>query len=434
MRASATRCLSESVAEDVPIASPRTLLIVSGGPQTVPVIEEARRLGIRVVVSDGAPDAPGFRLADAGLPASTGDPEATVEAVQAYAARTPVDGVLAGAANVLQTVAAVTQALGLGGVSIETAHLITDRLAMLDRLAAGGVPVPWHAAVASSRELERLARRADRALVAKPVDARSARAVVRLLRGVDPSWAFEVALAGSLRGSVMVEEFFPGAQVKAATVVVGGRTTTVALADCRYDSLDSCAPFIVEQGSDLPSRLSPAVVERVTELVASAAAALGVQHGAVQTELVVDSRGPVLLDLITHLAGGHFWSHEIPLSTGVNLVAEAIHLALGDTPDAGALRPRWSGGVARRRFFLTAGTVVAVEGAAEVAWREGIALLDVTVGPGTRAPGTTSRMHPAGTVIAVGDTREQAVARAEAAVACVRIVTEAAGPADATLH
>jgi phosphoribosylaminoimidazole carboxylase (NCAIR synthetase) len=83
-------------------------LVVSGGPETVPVIEEARRLGLRVVVSDGAPDAPGFRLADAGLLASTGDPEATVDAVRAYAARTPVDGVLGGAADVSQTVAAVT--------------------------------------------------------------------------------------------------------------------------------------------------------------------------------------------------------------------------------------------------------------------------------------------------------------------------------------
>lgn len=410
------------------------MLVVSGGPQTVTVIEEARRLGLRVVVSDGAPDAPGFRLADAGLLASTGDPEATVDAVRAYAARTPIDGVLAGAADVPETVAAVTRALGLRGVSAETASLVTDKLAMLDQLAAGGVPVPWHAAVASPRQLERLARRADRPLVVKPVDTRSVRAVVRVLRGVDPSWAFEVALAGSPRGSVMLEEFVPGAQVKAATVLVGGRTTTIALADCRYDSLDSFAPFVVEQGSDLPSRLSPVMVERITELVASAAATLGVQHGAVQSELVVGSHGPVLVDLITHLPGGHFWTHEIPLSTGVNLVAEAIRLALGDTPEAAALRPRWRGGVARRQFFPSPGTVVAVEGAAEIAWREGIALLEVTVEPGTRVPGTMSRIHPAGTVIAIGDTREQAVARAEAAAACVRIVTQAAGPADATLH
>jgi len=409
-------------------------LVVSGGPETVPVIEEARRLELRVVVSDGAPDAPGFRLADAGLLASTGDPEATVDAVRAYAARTPVDGVLGGAADVSQTVAAVTRALGLRGVSPETAHLVTDKLAMLDRLAAGGVPVPWHAAVASPRDIERLARRADRSLVVKPVDARSPRRVVRLLRGVDPSWAFEVALAESPRGAVMVEEFIPGAQVKTATVVVSGRTTTIALADCRYDSLDSFAPFIVEQGSDLPSRVSPEVVERITELVASAAAALGVLHGTVQSQLVVGSHGPVLVDLITHLPGGHFWTHEIPLSTGVNLVAEAIRLALGDTPEAAALRPRWNGGVARRQFFLSPGTVVAVQGAAEIAWREGIALLEVAVGAGTRAPGTTGRILPAGTVIAVGDTREQAIARAEEAVACLRIVTQAAGPADATLH
>src|SRR5207244_10534526 len=77
------------------ISSTGTLLVISGGREAVPVIEEARRMGLRVLVSDGAPDAPGFRLADAGLLASTGDPEGTVDAVRAYAARTPVDGVLA---------------------------------------------------------------------------------------------------------------------------------------------------------------------------------------------------------------------------------------------------------------------------------------------------------------------------------------------------
>src|SRR4249919_3426735 len=81
-------------------AAPRTILIVSGGREAVPAIAEARRLGLRVLVSDGAPDAPGFRLADAGLLASTYDPDATVEAARAYAAANRIDGVLAVAADV----------------------------------------------------------------------------------------------------------------------------------------------------------------------------------------------------------------------------------------------------------------------------------------------------------------------------------------------
>src|SRR5438552_1701840 len=123
--------------------------------------------------------------------------------------------------------------------------------------------------------------------------------------------------------------------------------------------------------------------------------------------------------MIAHLPGGYLCTHEIPLSTGINIVAAAIHLALGEEPEAAALRPRWTGGVARRHFFPSPGTVVAVRGIAEAATGEGVALLEVGVVPGARVSGMTSRMRPAGVVIAVGDTREQAVARADAAVLSV---------------
>src|SRR5262249_46417858 len=157
--------------------TPRTLLVVSGGREAVPAILEARRMGLRVVVSDGAPDAPGFRVADAGLLASTYDPEATVDGARAYAARTRIDGVLAVAADVPVTVAAVAEALRLPGPSLTTARLASDKLAMKDCLAAAGVPVPWYTAVESPDALERIAGEAQFPLIVKPVDSRGARGV-----------------------------------------------------------------------------------------------------------------------------------------------------------------------------------------------------------------------------------------------------------------
>src|SRR5262245_25105967 len=143
-------------------SSARTVLFVSGGREAMPAIARAREMGLRVLVSDGAPDAPGFQLADAGLLASTYDAEATVEAARAYAARTPIDGVLAVAADVPTTVAAVAHALGLPGIGLETARLAADKLAMKDRLRARGVRVPWYAPVPNADALVRLARGASR--------------------------------------------------------------------------------------------------------------------------------------------------------------------------------------------------------------------------------------------------------------------------------
>jgi hypothetical protein len=79
--------------------------------------------------------------------------------------------------------------------------------------------------------------------------------------------------------------------------------------------------------------------------------------------------------------------------------------------------------VAQRYLFPPAGQVVRVEGAEAVAAREGIALLEMRVGPGDQVRPMTSHVCRAGVVIAVAETRAEAVARAEAAVRDIHITT-----------
>ncbi|HEV7731391.1 MAG TPA: ATP-grasp domain-containing protein [Candidatus Binatia bacterium] len=413
----------------------RTLLVVSGGREAVPAIREAQRLGLRVLVSDGAPDAPGFQLADAGLLASTYDPAATVEAARAYATRHRIDGVLAVAADVPNTVAAVADALGLVGPSLHSAHLASDKVAMKDRFREAGVAVPWYAPVASAEALAEHAAGAPGRLIVKPVDSRGARGVVRLLRGVDPAWAYHQAAIESPTGRVMVERFVDGPQLSTESVVVDGRCTTVGVSDRNYEYLDRFAPFVIENGGDLPTRLPATIVERVGTLVADAAAALGITHGTVKGDIVVGPDGPLVIELAARLSGGLFCTHEIPLATGVNLVEAAIRLALGEHPSSADLEPRWSRGVAQRYFFPKPGTVTAIDGVAAAAAAAGTALLEMTVGRGSVVRPITSHVCRGGVVITVGDTREQAIERAEAVVARVRIVTQAvSAPVSAVLH
>src|SRR5439155_882645 len=97
-----------------------------------------------------------------------------------------------------------------------------------------------------------------------------------------------------------------------------------------------------------------------------------------------------------------------------------IRLALGETPEPGALRARWCQGVARRFLLPAPGTVTSVRGAAEAAAGEGIALLEVVATPGQRIGPPGGRGCHGGVVIAVDETREGALRRAEAAAARAR--------------
>ena len=352
----------------------QTLLVISGSREAVPVIVEAKRLGLRVLVMDGDPAAPGFRWGDVGLLASIDDPDSAVEAARTYAERRPIDGVLAVAADVPMTAAAVADALGLPGIPLKSAALAADKLAMKDCFRAHGVPVPWYAPVENPIALRALVRQAGRALVLKPVDSRGARGVMRLLQDVDLAWAFALAAAESPTGRVMVEEFVAGPQVSTEAVVVDGRAITVACSDRNYEWLDRFAPFVIDNGGDLPSCLPHDAVAVVERLMQEATTALGIRHGTVKGDLVIGPDGPLMIALAVRLSGGFVCTHEIPLATGVNFVESAIHLALGRPVAAEDLVPRWSRGVAQRYFFPSPGTVVSVSGVEEVAMGEGIAL------------------------------------------------------------
>ena len=128
----------------------KTLLIVSGGIEAVPGILKAKEIGLHVVVSDYNPEAPGFRYADDRIIASTYDVRETVAAAEEYHKNVrPLDGVICVASDVPLTVASVAEKLGLPGLSIKTARLAGDKLAMKDRLVKGGIPVLWYKPIMS---------------------------------------------------------------------------------------------------------------------------------------------------------------------------------------------------------------------------------------------------------------------------------------------
>jgi biotin carboxylase len=130
-----------------------------------------------------------------------------------------------------------------------------------------------------------------------------------------------------------------------------------------------------------------------------------------------------VIELAARLSGGYFCTHEIPLNTGVNFVGHAIELALGQSPAERDLRPRFQQPVAQRYLFPDPGRVTAISGEQEVCRRPGIALCEVRVRVGDVIPATESHPARAGVVIATGDTREQAIDRAEAAIRDIRIET-----------
>jgi biotin carboxylase len=404
----------------------RTLLVVSGGTEALAGIDRAHELGLHVLVSDGDPNAPGLAAADERLLASTYDVEATVAAARRYHRQVRrIDGVICVASDIPVTVASVAAELGLPGIPLASARLSMDKLALKRRLVENGVATAAFAQVSSAADLRRYTADHGYPLVVKPVDSRGSRGVLLLSdETLDLAWSYETARRESPSGRVIVECFLEGPQISTESLVVDGVVHTIGFADRNYEHLERFAPHVIENGGELPSRLDPCAQTSVRELVERAVSALGIRAGVIKGDIVLGEDGPYVIELALRLSGGYLCTHEIPLSTGVDFVGQAIRIALGETPSPGDLRPTRNSGVAQRWLFPNPGRVRRVAGVEAVAARSEIALCEIRVREGDLIEPVSSHASRAGVVIATGATRRQAVERARGAVAHIEIETD----------
>jgi biotin carboxylase len=402
----------------------RTLLIVSGGIEAADAAKRAREMGLHVVVSDIDPNAPGFQFSHDRLIADVYGPEDTAAAAERYhREQRPISGVICVAADAPVTAALVAERLRLPGISVESAKLACDKLAMKRRFRDAGVPVPWFAPVSSVSELRALIAERGTDLVIKPADSRGSRGVQRLARVKDVQAAFELARHHSPTWRVMVEAYLDGPQVSTESVVTDGRCYTPGFSDRNYEFLELHAPFFIENGGDLPSHLPLQTQERVKDVVARAATALGVRNGTVKGDMVVHKGEPYVIELAARLSGGFFCTREIPLNTGVDFIGCAIRVALGERIAPEELEPKRQMPVIQRYAFPKPGRVIDVRGSEAAKHVPGIAEVIVTARPGDIIPPAGDKRPSGAMVLATGRNREEALAAANAGLSAIEIET-----------
>lgn len=402
----------------------KTLLIVSGGIEAADAAQRAKEMGLYVVVSDRDTEAPGFAFADSCIIADVYRPSETASAAERFNRKIrKIDGVICVAADAPLTTATVAAKLGLPGISVETAVLACDKLAMKRRFAERGVSVPWFAEISTVQELQRIAIERGNNLVIKPVDSRGSRGVQRIAQVSDLSKAYELARCHSPTQRVMVEEYLDGPQVSTESVVVDGHCYTPGFSDRNYEYLETYAPFFIENGGDLPSHLPQNMQSKVKDLVTRAAAALGVTSGTVKGDIVVHNGEPYMIELAARLSGGFFCTREIPLNTGVDFIGCAIKVALGEHVTPEELEPKTSTAVIQRYAFPKPGRVVSVCGAEEAKKIDGVSEVVITAKPGDIIPAAGDKRPSAAMVLATGSTRDAALAAANDALARLQIKT-----------
>jgi biotin carboxylase len=388
-------------------AGSRRLLVLGAGPAQLGLLEAARDTDLYVIAADRDPAAAGFALVDRRAIVSTEDESGIAQLAEAER----VHGIVSPGSDWPVGIAArVAARLGLPHpISPESGVLATSKLRQRQRFAEAGVPQPrWKLVTAPDDEL-------GFPVVVKAPDRQGQRGLSLVRTPTELEQAVAAAIGASRAQRCMIEELVEGPEV----TVVGFSTRGSFRALVVTDRVVADPPaFGVALAHVFPSTAPD--LDRTAETAARAAEALGIENGPTYTQLRIGANGPQVVELAARLGGGHD-AELAERVTGFPLNRATIAAALGEDPPP-AEAPRAATAVTR---FLVAppGELRSVSGVGEVEAMDGVVYVRVYRRPGERIEPLRHGPDRAGAILAVGDTREEALDRAERAAALVRFET-----------
>ncbi len=392
----------------------KTIMIIGAAEEHCIGIRTAQRLGHRVFAIDGNSASVGFSIAEASATVSTYDAELALKAARDHiASGGQVDGVMTLASDVPYTVAYVAEQLGLPGIGINSARLASEKMLMKDCFAKHSVPMPAYAEAAGAADLADFAKCHGLPVVVKPVDSRGARGVQLIHTMAALPASFETARQYSPSGRVMIECYLPGPQLSTEGFMIDGAAYVPSIFDRNYERLKMYAPFIVEDGGEMPSAHTATHHDEIVAIMQQASLALGIRTGVIKGDLVIHEGRVKIIELAARMSGGFFGTVAAPVSNGVDLVAANIRIALGEPVGGNDLQPSHHRAAAIRFAFPPTGTVASTSGLNTVQSDPTCRYAHVFAKPGdTIAPITNHPARPA-VVVAEGATAAEAVANAQ---------------------
>lgn len=364
----------------------RTLIYIGASQLQVPGIRWAKEVGLRVIVTDPNPNAPGIALADGHERIDGTDGDALLALARGIEAKTSLAGAYCGSDFGLPAVARIGAELGVPACTPGAVDLSLRKEAAVQVLRDAGIAVPLGRLVGRVADLKSVARDIGFPLIVKPTDSSGSRGV----RTVAGEEALHAAYAEARRFSdqVLVEHVVEGHHIDINGVCVDGHFHRGGL----FDRYFTPPPLNIPLWGHQPTTLADAQVERAYDAFEAAVRALGITDGPCKADAIWTEKGPVMLEIAPRFHGDVSTSFVTPLATGGSTVkAWFAHLAgqrLEDyLPGAATRIAGWMA-----VFPNGPGIFREIEGVEAAKHLEGIADIAVLKAPGYRVGGVTDNL------------------------------------------
>lgn len=406
----------------------RVLLLLPTATYRAPdFVAAAAALGVEVVVGSEQAQAMAAAMGDRALVVPLSDPVASADAVEALHRRAPVAAVVAVDEQGVVAAATASARLGFRHNPPAAVAATRDKAAMRRLLGAAGLPQPPHREAAAGDDIAGLAAAVGFPCVVKAMSLSGSRGVIRADTAEEAVMVAErvrsiATTAGAPDQTVVVEAFVPGAEVAVEALLRNGELHVLATFD-KPDPLDG--PYFEETLYVTPSRHDPALVERLHETVAAAAAAIGLVDGPIHAEARLRPDGSVVVLEVAARSIGGLCARTLRFGAGISLEEVILRHAL-DLPIDDLSRERTAAGVLMVPI-PGSGILRGVGGVDAARAIPGVAGVEITVATGRPVQALPEGDRYLGFVFATGAGPADVEASLRAAHAALDVVIDAAG-------
>jgi len=260
--------------------------------------------------------------------------------------------------------------------------------------------------------------------VVKPVDSQSGRGVSIVWTPPDLDRAWSYALSHSRQGRVIVEQFIEGVELIVDGLVVDGNVTLLAIA-VKTPYVDN--PTICSRICYLSGQHFERIRATVEPANRSVIAVLGLRGGIFHAEYMLRGDDVIPIDVAARGGGVMIYRHVLPHVSGVDAMAATIRLAMGGAVHVEPSPVRRGASIDFLR--MPGGRLTRIVGAEAAAQAPGIAALHFNVVAGDTIGPLLHKEDRPGFIVALAETSDAAVERAERAKACLRVVVDGADEA-----
>jgi len=312
----------------------KNILVFGCGELQRSIIGRAHKMGLFVVGIDPCEDAYCKDDVDAFEVVGGQDYEGTCAVVEEHG----INAIVTAATDKpLVMMARIAEKYGFPFYSVETAQWSTDKFQMKHRFELGNVPHAQGRLISKVEEAEGLVF----SVIVKPRDNSGSRGVKLCRDAEELKASIDEALENSKLDTVLVEEFIEGPEYSIEGLHYDGKSEVIQFTEKKTTEF----PYNVELGHKQPANLSEEHKKAIREIVSKIGKAMNFVNCPSHTELKINDRGIFVIETSPRLGGDYITSTLTPLSTGINLEDQLLHIALGEPVDTKTGRVEKASGV-----------------------------------------------------------------------------------------